>query len=255
MGIKRTTKTPLPADPKTKRSLTQHKVTSYQFPLSAVEHAELADETKGNTVKAFLSRAEEWAREVLTAAGLPDHLEAVRRDAKGRWFDDLPKGWREKKPADVLKPGETIATLLQLVEDRPLHSPQWLAARVLRFADRTRYHMEFDNSTDAVWNAIHLAQTISLTDFKLDLEAPLGTGLKVRRGAHESGKETRADRAERDARWRAEAQQIQNRHQEWSREAIIQQILRNELARENGKSVSRSTVLRAIKSAPRKLRI
>ena len=246
MGIKRTTKTPPPAHPKTKRSLTRHKVTSYQFPLSAVEHAELADETKGNTVEAFLSRAEEWARDALTAAGLPDHLEAVRRDAKGRWFEDLPKDWQKKKPIGVLKPGETIATLLQLVEDRPLHSSEWLVARVLRFADRTRYHMEFGNSVDAVWSAIHLAQTISLTNFKMDLERPLSAGIKVIEGAHESGKETRSDRQKRDERWCREAQRIRERHPRRSQERIIRQILRNEPPRENGKSVSRSTVRRAI---------
>ena len=76
--------------------------------------------------------------------------------------------------------------MLDLVKERP-HSPEWLAARVLRFAERTRYHMESGNAKDAVWNAIHLAQAIRLTDFKLDLEGPLRIGVKVRTGARESG--------------------------------------------------------------------
>ncbi len=122
-----------------------------------------------------------------------------------------------------------------------------LAARVLRFADRTRYHMEFDNSTDAVWNAIHLAQTISLTEFKLDLEAPLRTGLMVRRGARESGRETRLQRARRDERWRSEAQKIRERNPTWSQDNIVRHILNHEPPRENGKRWSRSTVLRALR--------
>ena len=242
MGIKRTTTPAPPAHPKTKRSLTQREVTSYQFPLSGDENAELADEFKGSTVEAFLSRAEEWARAALTAAGLPDHLEAVRRDAKGRWFDDLPK----KNRMDVLKPGETIATLLSLVEDRPHHSPEWLAARVLRFAVRTRYHTELGNSRDAVWSAIHLVQAISLTNFKMDFERLLSVGIKVIESASESGKETRSDRQKRDERWCSDAQRIREQHPKWSHEGIIQQILKNEPQRENGKSWSRSTVYRAI---------
>ena len=196
MGIKRTTKTPLPADPKTKRSLTQHKVTSYQFPLSAVEHAELADETKGNTVKAFLSRAEEWAREVLTAAGLPDHLEAVRRDADRRWFDDLPKGWREKKPADFLKPGEAVTSLLGLVEDRS-HSPEWRAERILRFASTTRHRTQLGDAPGAAWNAIQLMQALHLAGFKLDLEWPLDVGVRViESGKHGKKRSREAEHAE-----------------------------------------------------------
>ncbi len=245
MGIKRTTTPAPPAHPKTKRSLTQREATSYQFPLSSDEVAELADEIKGSTVEAFLSRAEEMARDALTAAGLPDHLEAVRRDAKGRWIDNLPKGWRKKKPVDVLKPGETLTSLLQLVKDRDLHSPEWLAARVLRFAVKTRYYMDLGNSTDAVWNAFHLVQTISLTNFKLDFERPLSAGIKVIDGAYESGKETRSDRQKRDERWCSGAQQIRERHPGWSHERIIQQILKNESQRDNGKSWSRSTVYRA----------
>ena len=246
MGIKRTTTTPPPVHPKTKRSLTRHEVTSYQFPLSADENAELADEMEENTVEAFLSRTEEWARDTLTAAGLPGHLGAVRRDADGRWFDDLPKGWRQRKPADVLKPGETVATVSRLVEDRPHHSPEWLAARVLRFAVRTRYHTELGNSRDAVWSAIHLVQAISLTNFKMDFERLLSVGIKVIESAHESGKETRSDRQKRDERWCSGAQQIRERHPGWSHERIIQQILKNESQRDNGKSWSRSTVYRAI---------
>jgi len=240
MGIKRTTTRAPPAHPKTKRSLTKREVTSYQFPLSGGEDAELADEIKGSTVEAFLSRAEEWARDALTAAGLPDHLEAVRRDAKGRWFDDLPKG------IDDLKPGETLASVLQLVEDRDLHSPEWLAARVLRFAFWARYHMDLGNSTDAVWNAFHLVQTISLTNFKLDFERPLSAGIKAIDGAYESGKETRSDRQKRDERWCRDAQRIRERRPGWSHERIIQQILKNERPKENGNPWSRSTVYRAI---------
>lgn len=137
MGIKRTTTTPPPAHPKTKRGRTRHEGTQFRFPLSADEVAALAHEIDENTVEAFLSRAEDWARDALAAAGLPVHLGAVRQDADGRWTDDLPKDWREKKPADVLKPGEAVTTLLGLVEDRP-HSLEWHTARVLRFAGETR---------------------------------------------------------------------------------------------------------------------
>ncbi len=240
MGIKRTTTRAPPAHPKTKRSLTKREVTSYQFPLSDDEEAELADEIKEATVEAFLSRAEEWARDVLTAAGLPDHLDAVRRDAKGRWFDDLPKG------IDDLKPGETLTSVLRLAEDRDLHSPEWLAARVLRFAFWARYHMDLGNSTDAVWNAFHLVQTISLTNFKLDYERPLSAGIKVIVSARESGKETRLDRQKRDERWRSKARQIHEGHLEWSMENICREILKNESPKENGNPWSRSTVYRAI---------
>ncbi len=178
MGIRRTTTTPPPAHPKTKRGRTRHEGTQFRFPLSADEVAALAHEIDESTVEAFLSRAEDWARDALAAAGLPVHLGPVRRDADGRWFDDLPKDWREKKPADVLKPGETVATLLGLVKDRP-HSLEWHTARVLRFAGETRRQMQSKDALATAWNTIHLVQARHLAGFKLDLEWPLDVGIRV----------------------------------------------------------------------------
>ncbi len=106
--------------------------------------------------------------------------------------------------------------------------------------------MESGNTKDAVWNAIHLAQAIRLTDFKLDLEGPLRIGVKVRTGARESGKTTRLQRNRRDEGWRLKAQEIREGHPGWPRDEIIRQILKDEPPRENGKRWSRSTVLRAL---------
>ena len=107
--------------------------------------------------------------------------------------------------------------------------------------------MESGNSVDAVWNAIHLAQTMRLTDYKLNLERPLSAGIGVIAGARESGKETRSDRQSRDERWCSDARQIRERHPGWSVENICREILKNESPKENGNSWSRSTVKRAIR--------
>lgn len=246
MGNKKITKTPPPAHPTTKHSLTRREVTKDQLPPSADENAAIADKAEATTVEAFLSAAETWARDELAAAGLPNHLKPVRRDAEGRWFDDLPEGWRTKKRKNVLKPGETIATVLSLVEDRP-ETPEWLAARVLRFAQGTRHHMEISNLKDAVWNAIHLAQTIHLTDFKLNLEEFAKTGMKVRKGARESGKETLDERNKRDEGWRNKARQMAIGNPTLSRESIIQNIWKTQTPKENGIPWSRSTIQRALK--------
>ena len=174
MAIKRTTVTPPPAHPKTKRGQTRREVTKFQFPLTANEEATLASEIDKNNPEAFLSRAEEWARDVLTAA-------------------ELPNGCHRKKPADFLKPGETGAALPELIEDRP-HSREWLAARMLRFVRGTRCQIERSNARDAVWNAIHLMQAIALADFKLVFERPLDVGFRVIGGGQHGKK--RSSRAE-----------------------------------------------------------
>ena len=196
MGIKKTTTKPSPTHRTTKFGRTRHEVTEYEFPLSDDDYAALAHELEKYTIETFLSRFEEWARKVLVTAELPDHLKAVRRDAEGRWFDDLPKGQRNKKPADAPKPGVAIVTLLGLVKERP-HSPEWLAAQILRFAWGTRHYMKRDRAEDAVWNAILLMQTIALTNFKLDLDRLVDIGdRRIRSGEHGKKRSRRAEHLE-----------------------------------------------------------
>jgi len=172
--IKRTRITPPPIHPKVKVARTQHETTAYPFPQ---EEVALTQKVEESTVHALLSRAEEWARGILIAAELPTHLDAVRRDADGRWLDDLPEGWRQQEPADFLKPGEAVTSLLGLVEDRP-HSIEWRAERILRFATAARHRMRLGDVPGAVWNAVQLSQALHLAEFKLDLERPLDIGMR-----------------------------------------------------------------------------
>ena len=216
MGIKRTTTTPPPVHPKTKRSLTRHKVTSYQFPPSDDEHRELADENEKNTAEAFLSRAEDWARGVLTAAELPTNLDAVRGDADGKWHDDLPEGWRQKKATDVFKAGEVVTSLLGLVKDR-LHSPEWLAERILRFASATRRQTQLRDAPGAVWASMHLMQAIHLAEFKLDLERPLDVGIRsIESGKHGKVRSRQTEHME----WKALFDEITGRFPEISKAEV-----------------------------------
>jgi len=217
MGIKKTTTKPPPAHPKTKRSLTRHKVTSYQFPPSDDEHRELADENEKNTAEAFLSRAEDWARGVLTAAKLPTKLDAaVRGDADGNWRDDLPEGWGQQKRADVLKRGEAVTSLLGLVKDR-LHSPEWLAERILRFASATRRQMQLRDAPGAVWASMHLMQAIHLAEFKLDLERPLDVGIRsIESGKHGKVRSRQTEHME----WKALLDEITGRFPEISKAEV-----------------------------------
>jgi hypothetical protein len=218
MGIKKTTTKPPPTHRKTKRSRTRHEVTEYQSPLSADDYAALAHELEKNTIETFLSHVEEWARKVLVTAELPDHLKAVRRDAEGRWFDDLPKGQRNKKLADAPKPGEAIVTLLGLVKERP-HSPEWLAAQILRFAWGTRHYMKRDRAEDAVWNAILLMQTIALTDFKLEWEWPLDVGIRVIEGG---GQRKAKPQEDEHKRWKALFDELRGQNPDKSNAKIHQ---------------------------------
>jgi hypothetical protein len=220
MGIKKTTTKPPPTQRKTKYGRTRHEVTEYQFPLSDDDYAALAHELEKNTIDTFLSHAEEWARKVLVKARLPDHLKAVRRDAEGRWFDDLPKGQRNKKPTDAPKPGEAIVTLLGLVKERP-HSPEWLAAQILRFAWGTRHYIKRDRAEDAVWNAIFLMQTIALTDFKLDLERLVDIGdRRIRSGEHGKKRSRRAEHLE----WQNLVGELARQQPEMKKGEIIDQV-------------------------------
>ena len=171
-------------------------------------------------LETWLNRVKEWARNELAAVG----LQTV-------YLAPTPEGGQ--------------ISVLDLVKDRP-HSPEGLAARVLWFAERTLHHIEAENTKDAVWNTIHLVQAIRLTDFKMEYEQPLGTGMKVRKGASESWKTTREQRKRRDELWQRKALQLRERHPEWSQHNIILQILKEEPPREDGKPWSRSTVLRAI---------
>ncbi len=217
MGIKKTTTKPPPAHPKTKRSLTRHEVTSYQFPLSDDEHRELADEIEKNTFEAFLSRAENVARDMLTAAELPTNLDAVRLDADGKWLDDLPDGWRQQKRADVLKPGEGVTSLSSgLVKDR-LHSPEWLAERILRFASATRRQTQLRDAPGAVRNTIDFMQTLHLAKFKLDLERPLDVGIRsIESGKHGKVRSRQTEHME----WKALFDEITGRFPEISKAEV-----------------------------------
>ena len=206
----------------TRPGLTQRETTGPSIaPTDEEEVARLSAAIDEGNLETWLNRVEEWARNELAAAGLQTVYLAPT-------------------------PGGGQVSVLDLVKDRP-HSPEWLAAQTLKFAVRTRYHMESGNAKDAVWNAIHLAQAIRLTDFKLDLEGPLRTGIKVIKGARESGRETRGERARRDEHWRSEAQKIRERNPTWSQDNIVRHILSHEPPRENGKRWSRSTVLRALR--------
>ena len=187
------------------------------------EVARLSAAVDEGDLDAWLNRVEEWARNELAAAG----LQTV-------YLAPTPEGGQ--------------VSVLDLVKDRPL-SPEGLAAQVLRFAERTRHHIESDNMKDAVWNAIHLVEAIRQTDFEMEYKPLLGTGEKVRTGARESGKTTCLQRNRRDEGWRLKAQEIRERHPGWSRDEIIRQILIDEPPRENGKRWSRSTVLRAIRKS------
>ncbi len=213
MAIKKVTTTPPPTHPKAKRGRTRYEVTGYQFPLSTDEDAALAHEIDESAVEAFLARVEDWACDVLTAAGLPDHLGAVRRDADGRWFDDLPKDWRKKKPADFLKPGETAATVSGLVEDRP-HSPEWRAARILHFAGATRHQMQDRNARATAWNAIQLMQALHLADFKFEREWLLDMGARV----IEAGKHGKlGSREAKHVKWKSVFDQLSEQYPDKSK--------------------------------------
>ncbi len=187
------------------------------------EVARLSAAIDEGNLETWLNRVEEWARNELAAAG----LQTV-------YLAPTPEGGQ--------------VSVLDLVKDRPL-SPEGLAAQVLRFAERTRHHIESDNMKDAVWNAIHLVEAIRQTDFEMEYKPLLGTGEKVRKGASESWRETREQRKRRDEHWQRKALQIRERHPGWSRDEIIRQILIDEPPRENGKRWSRSTVLRAIRKS------
>jgi len=217
MGIKKTTTKPPQAHPKTKRSLTRHEVTSYQFPLSDDEHRELADEIEKNTFEAFLSRAENVARDLLTAAELPTNLDAaVRGDADGNWRDDLPEGWRQQKATDFLKPGEVATSLSGLVEERH-HSPEWHAERILRFARATRRQTQLGDAPGAVWASMHLMQAIHLAEFKLDLERPLDVGMRsIESGKHGKVRSRQTEHME----WKALFDEITGRFPEISKAEV-----------------------------------
>ena len=206
----------------TRPDLTQRQTTGSSIaPTDEEEVARLSTAVDEGNLETWLRSVEEWARNELAAAGL-----------QTAYLAPTPEGGQ--------------VSVLDLVKDRP-HSPEGLAAQVLRFAERTRYHIESGDTKEVAWNAIHLAQAIRLADFKLDLEGPLRIGVKVRTGARESGKTTRLQRNRRDERWRLKAQEIRESHPGWSQDGIIRQILKDEPPREDGKRWSRSTVLRALR--------
>ena len=208
MAIKKTKITPPSLHTKVKRGRTQHQSTGYQFPLSADEDVELAREIEESAVDVFLSRAEEWARDVLTAAELPTHLDAVRRDADGRWLDDLPQGWRQQEPTDFLKSGEAVTSLLGLVEDRP-HSLEWRAERILRFANSTRYRMQLGDTPRAVGSAFQLMQVIHLAELKLDFERLLDIGIRsVESGEHGKKRSKETEHLE----WKADYEELRSQY-------------------------------------------
>ena len=183
---------------------------------------EFADFAKRTSLDNYITRAKDWARKELAAAGLPTEL---------------------LQPVPL--PGGGSANLLGLVKDKP-QSPEWFAARILRFAEMTKCCIESDNAEGAAWNAVHLAQTICHSDFKMDIEKPLTTGLKVIKGARESGKESRAKRERRDERWRRKGKELQVRHPNWSQRSRIEQIWKDDSKIESGEIWSVSTIRRAL---------
>ena len=180
----------------------------------------LTQKVEESTVDAFLSRAEEWARDILTDAKLPAHLNAVRQTAGGKWLDDLPEDWRQQKPADVLKPGEAVTSLLGLVEDRP-HTLEWRAERILRFAKSTRHRMQLGDTPKAVWNAVQLMQALHLTEFKLDFERLLDIGIRsVESGEH--GKKRSKESAHLE--WKADYEELRSQYPGMSNAGIHRMV-------------------------------
>jgi hypothetical protein len=213
VAIKKTKITPPPIHPKVKRGRTQHETTAYPFPQ---EEAALTQKVEESTVNAFLIRAEEWARDILTDAKLPTHLDAVRQTAGGKWLDDLPECWRQQEPADFLKPGEAVTSLLGLVEDRP-HSIEWRAERILRFATAARHRMRLGDAPGAVWNAVQLSQALHLAEFKLDLERPLDIGIRsIKSGEHGKKRSKETEHME----WKADYEELRSQYPGLSKAAI-----------------------------------
>ena len=93
-------------------------------------------------------------------------------------------GRRQQKRVDVLKPDEAVTSLLGLVEEH-IHSPEWLAERILRFASATRRQTQLGDAPGAVRNTIDFMQALHLAKFKLDLERPLDVGIRsIESGKH-----------------------------------------------------------------------
>ena len=136
-----------------KNGLTRHETTTFvlakrnspdgplQWQLSPEEEEEFERTNKENSVDAYLDRHEEWAREILSSAGLPGHMNVVRVRPNEQWSDDLPESWREMNQKEVFAPGERPAILIALVKNR-FFTLEYYAAHVLRWADNTRRHIK-----------------------------------------------------------------------------------------------------------------
>jgi hypothetical protein len=165
--------------------------------------AEVAEQTDLN---ADLTAAEDLARDVLRAAGLPENLGPFARLRDGS-LRELPTGWREASFGAL---GPDVLSVVTL--DGALRSTEVTresdAAGILRLSESIRRALEDGRVHDAVWNAMRLGREALLLE--LDLKgwrAAAEAGDAVNRGGAKGGAAARQRNPEQtDVRRRVEAE-------------------------------------------------
>ncbi len=173
-----------------KRGLQRLETTSWEWPLSKKDIAELDQTVQESSIEQTIASYEEAARIVLREANFPDHLGPFVVTADGDWRD-MPQEWRKgaiPKPT----PGETfsIQLLTSLLRGREL-SPEWRAAQILRYADVLKQHMAKGDITNVVWAALHLQKQVERAMLSTAWERDAITGQRVREGGRKGYKRNR----------------------------------------------------------------
>jgi hypothetical protein len=171
--------------------------------------AALAEVAEHTDLNADLTAAEDLARDVLRAAGLPENLGPFARLRNGS-LRELPTGWRE---AGFGALGSDVAGVVTL--DGALRGTERMresdAACILRLAESVRRALGDGRVHDAVWNAMRLGREALLLEFDLKgWPAAAEVGDAVKQGGAKGGTSTRQRNPDQTAVRRqveAEAQQ------------------------------------------------
>lgn len=170
-----------------KRGLQRLETTSWEWPLSKNDIAELDRTVHESSIEQTIASYEEAARDVLRKANYPDHLGPFVVTADGDWRD-MPQEWRNgailKSPS-----GESfsIQLLTALLRGWEL-SPEWRAAQILRFADVLKQHMAKGDITNVVWAALHLQRHVERAILSTAWESDAIMGQRVREGGRKGYK-------------------------------------------------------------------
>ena len=216
--------------------ITERISTSVSAPFGEEEIAVLncifKDIGQKSTFEDIAASWEVFCQDVLAQAKLPPWDKFVRIYADGGWADDLPEDWHQRWH-EIRRPGEGAGRAIKIAELRyGLDSQEWFAAQILQSIEIVRKAIARGDTATTALMAMELGRDMTTATLKFTWEpdALLGKDTREkRRDAQQKSAQVRGgQKQDRLNKVRKAADEIWERHPDWSTAQVIRRIKKQE---------------------------